>query len=82
VIRDVPASEWKNVPVDGRRLRARRAEKGLSQERLAEKANVGLTTVRRLETIPEPACRSWTIGLLATALDTQPALLTRVSSAS
>jgi DNA-binding XRE family transcriptional regulator len=81
VIRNVPSSEWKNVPVDGRRLRAIRAEQGLSQQRLAYKASVGITTVRRLETEPEPACRSWTIGLLAAALDTQPALLTRVNNA-
>jgi DNA-binding XRE family transcriptional regulator len=77
VIRNVPSSEWGNVPVDGEQLRARRAEQGLSQEKLAEKAKVGLTTVRNLETKPEPACRAWTIGLLAAALDTQPSLLTR-----
>ncbi len=77
MIRDVPSSEWKNVPVDGRRLRTIRAEQGLSQQKLAYKANVGITTIRNLETKPEPACRSWTVGLLAAALDIQPALLTR-----
>jgi DNA-binding XRE family transcriptional regulator len=82
VIRDLPSSEWKNVPVDGRRLRTIRAEQGLSQENLASKAKVGLTTIRNLETRPEPACRAWTMGLIAAALGTQPALLTRSDNAS
>jgi DNA-binding XRE family transcriptional regulator len=81
MIRDLPPSDWKNVPVDGRRLRTIRAERGLSQERLANRAKVGLTTIRRLETASKPACRSWTVDLIAEALGTQRGILIRLEQA-
>lgn len=77
VIRDLPPVEWKSVPVDGRRLRTMRAERGLSQERLANMAKIGLTTIRRLESAAKPACRSWTMDCIAEALGTQPGSLIR-----
>jgi DNA-binding XRE family transcriptional regulator len=72
VIRAYPPHEWRTVPIDGRRLRQLRAERGLSQERLAGKADLGLTTIRRIECEPSPVCRAWTMDVIAAALDTQP----------
>lgn len=75
MIRANPSDEWRTVPIDGQRLRQIRAERGLSQEKLASKSDLGLTTIRRLECEPSPACRAWTRDLIATALETQPASL-------
>jgi hypothetical protein len=69
--------EWRYVPIDGQRLRQLRAERGLSQERLAWKADLDVTTIRRLECRPHPWCRAWTMDLLAAALETEPLSLTR-----
>ena len=80
MIRDIPSSGWVSVPVDGRKLRTIRAERGLSQQKLAYKARLGITTIRRLECLPEPACRAWTMDLIAAALGTQPKALTRTES--
>ena len=58
--------------VDGRRLRALRRARGLSQERLAWAAGVDLHTVARLERHPRPQCRGLTLTLLAEALGEHP----------
>lgn len=72
MIRANPPHEWRTVPIDGRRLRQIRAERGLSQQNLAHKTDLGLTTIRRLECDPRPACHAWTRDLIAAALDTEP----------
>jgi transcriptional regulator with XRE-family HTH domain len=76
VIRAYPPHEWRTVPIDGQRLRQIRAERGLSQQKLAYKTDLGLTTIRRLEVGPRSACRAWTLDLIADALGTQPDKLT------
>jgi anti-sigma regulatory factor (Ser/Thr protein kinase)/DNA-binding XRE family transcriptional regulator len=58
--------------VDSQRLRRVRRERGLSRERLAHAAGLGLSTVARLESQPRARCHVRTLGLLARALD-QPA---------
>jgi transcriptional regulator with XRE-family HTH domain len=63
------------VSVDGQRLRQLRAERGLSQEKLAYSLDLGLTTIRNLECGPRGACREWTLDLIASALGTDPASL-------
>jgi ribosome-binding protein aMBF1 (putative translation factor) len=63
------------VVLDGRRLREARRESGLSQERLAFQAGIGLTTVRRLERQDWPPCRPRTLGRLAAALGVGPAVI-------
>jgi DNA-binding Xre family transcriptional regulator len=75
VIRANPPEDWRIVPVDGRRLRQMRARRGLSQERLAYKTDLGISTIRRLECDPRSACRAWTLDLIASALETKPANL-------
>lgn len=77
VIRARPPHEWRNVPVDGQRLRELRAQRGLSQQRLADKTDLGITTIRRLECQQHPWCKAWTIDLIAAALDTSVLSLTR-----
>ena len=58
--------------LDGQRLRELRRERGLSQERLADRAGISLTTVARLERQPRASCRGRTMGRLAAALGEQP----------
>ena len=72
MIRAYPPDAWRTVSIDGRSLRQIRAARGLSQESLASEANLGLTTIRRLECEPSPKCRAWTMDVIAAALDTHP----------
>ncbi|MCW2907846.1 MAG: Helix-turn-helix domain [Actinomycetia bacterium] len=72
------AQRWTAV-LDGRRLRQLRRQHGLSQEQLATHAGISLTTICRLERQPAAPCRSRTLGRLATALDEEPARLTRAT---
>ena len=51
--------------VDGRQLRELRRARGLSQENLAWKARVGITTLARLELEDRPRCRRQTLARLA-----------------
>jgi DNA-binding XRE family transcriptional regulator len=62
-----------SVAIDGGRLRELRGALGLSQQELACRAGVSLTTAGRLEREPDPACRGWTVGRLAAVLGTEPA---------
>ncbi len=77
MIRDYPSHQWRNVRVDGQRLRQLRAEQGLSREKLAGKTQLTPETIRRIECTPDPSCHAWTRDLLAAALNTEPASLTR-----
>jgi transcriptional regulator with XRE-family HTH domain len=58
--------------LDGRRLRQLRHRRGLSQASLADRAEVSLTTIARLERQHDAACRGWTLGRLAQALGEPP----------
>jgi transcriptional regulator with XRE-family HTH domain len=62
---------WTTV-LDGGRLRRLRRQNGLSQEQLAARAGISLTTIRRLESQPAAPCRSRTLGRLAAVLDEEP----------
>jgi DNA-binding XRE family transcriptional regulator len=64
------------VILDGELLREARRSAGLSQERLASKSGVSITTVKRLERESLPRCHFRTRYLLATALDTDPLAIT------
>ena len=61
------------VALDGARLREVRRERGLSQEELADRAEISLGTVARLERQRKAACRGRTVARLAAALGEQPA---------
>jgi DNA-binding Xre family transcriptional regulator len=63
-------------PIDGARLRALRQERGLSQEVLAERAGISLTTVARLERRYRVYCRGRTLARLSAALGEDPSALT------
>jgi transcriptional regulator with XRE-family HTH domain len=58
--------------LDGQRLRQLRRQRGLSQEELADRAGVSVTTVGRLERRPNAPC----LGRLARALGEHPAATT------
>jgi DNA-binding Xre family transcriptional regulator len=58
--------------LDGRRLRRLRRERGLSQEKLADRAGISVTTVARLERQARASCRGRTLGRLAAALGEEP----------
>ena len=58
--------------LDGQRLRELRRERGLSQERLADRAGMSLTTVARLEGQARASCRGRTLGRLAAAPASSP----------
>jgi transcriptional regulator with XRE-family HTH domain len=62
--------------LDGQRLRQLRRQRDLSQEGLAERAGVSLTTVVRLERQARAPCRGRTLGRLARALGEHPATTT------
>jgi transcriptional regulator with XRE-family HTH domain len=71
----LPAHRW-NTALDGRRLRQLRRQHGLSQEQLAARAAISLTTVARLERALCTTCRTRTLARLADALGEPPAALT------
>jgi DNA-binding XRE family transcriptional regulator len=75
------AQRWITA-VDGQRLRRIRRERGLSQEGLADLAGVGLTTVARLECQTRSPCRTWTLAMLASALEEPFASLTLGTAAT
>jgi transcriptional regulator with XRE-family HTH domain len=66
------ARSWTFV-VDGRRLREARRERGLSQEVLAGRAGISVTTVARLEQRQQASCRGRTLARLAAVLGEEPA---------
>jgi transcriptional regulator with XRE-family HTH domain len=74
-----PATQRWTTVLDGARLRHQRRQLGLSQEQLADRAGISLTTMRRLERQPTPPCRCRTIARLANALGEDPARLTIVT---
>ena len=71
-----PATQRWTTAVNGARLRHLRRQRGLSQEQLADRAGISLTTMRRLERQPAAPCRCRTLGRLAAALGEDPARLT------
>lgn len=75
-----PVRSWTTV-LDGTRLRRLRREHGLSQEQLANRARISLTTVARLERQPQASCRGRTLARLAAALDEQPGAIRPASPA-
>jgi DNA-binding XRE family transcriptional regulator len=74
-----PGRPW-TATLDGRRLRQLRREHSLSQEQLAHRAGISLTTVARLERQIEAPCRGWTVARLAAALGQQPTTLIAASA--
>jgi transcriptional regulator with XRE-family HTH domain len=62
--------------LDGQRLRLLRRQRGLSQEELANRAGISLTTVVRLERRACAPCRGRTLGRLARTLGEHPATTT------
>jgi transcriptional regulator with XRE-family HTH domain len=74
-----PARLW-TTALDGHRLRHLRTQRGLSQEELAGRAGISLTTVARLEAQARASCRSRTLARLAAALGEQPTALTAPTS--
>jgi transcriptional regulator with XRE-family HTH domain len=76
-----PEQRWITV-LDGKRLRQLRRQRGLSQEKLADRAGISAATVARLERHPHPSCRGRTLARLAAALGEQPAAIISPCSAS
>ena len=68
------AQRWTTV-LDGQRLRQLRRQHGLSQEKLADRAGISLTTVARLERLSRAPCRGRTVARLAAALGEHPAAI-------
>jgi DNA-binding XRE family transcriptional regulator len=66
---------WWITALDGKRLRALRRQRGLSQEKLADRAGISTATVARLERHPHPSCRGRTLARLAAALGEYPATI-------
>jgi transcriptional regulator with XRE-family HTH domain len=64
--------QWWITVLDGQRLRQLRRQRGLSQEKLADRAGISTATVARLERHPHPSCQGRTLARLAAALDEQP----------
>jgi anti-sigma regulatory factor (Ser/Thr protein kinase)/DNA-binding Xre family transcriptional regulator len=60
------------IVLDGTRLRHLRRLRGLSQEKLADRAGISITTVTRLESQQCSPCRGRTLGRLAAALGEHP----------
>lgn len=69
-----PRPSWTTV-IDGHQVRQLRRRRGLSQEALAYRAGISLTTMARLERHPRSYCRSRTLGRLAAALGEQPKVI-------
>jgi DNA-binding XRE family transcriptional regulator len=65
----------RTIVIDGQRLRQLRLQHGLSQEKLADRAGISLTTMARLERQPRASCRGRTLGRLAAALGEQTATI-------
>jgi anti-sigma regulatory factor (Ser/Thr protein kinase)/DNA-binding XRE family transcriptional regulator len=65
--------------LSGDRLRQARRKHGLSRERLAHTARIGLTTITRLEQQPSSPVRLSTLYALAAALSQAPADLTTLT---
>ncbi len=61
--------------VEGRQLRELRLSRGMSAVRLAIKAGVHESMVRRIETEPSPWCRPCTVRGLADVLGVAPEVL-------
>ena len=61
------------MPSFGELLRQRRLAAGLTQEALAERAGVSAKAISDLERAPDRTPRLDTVGLLAEALDLDPA---------
>ena len=76
-----PEQRWITV-LDGKRLRQLRHQRGLSQERLADRAGISTATVGRLERHPHPSCRGRTLARLAAALGERPAAIMSLRPAS
>ena len=68
-----PAGQPQTFVLDGLRLRQLRRQRALSQEELADRAGVSVTTVGRLEPRPNAPCRGRALGRLARALGEHPA---------
>ena len=68
------SARW-TTTLNGTRLRQLRHEHGLSQEALADRAGISLTTVVRLERRARTPCRCRTLARLAAALGAQPAAI-------
>lgn len=58
--------------LDGLKLRQLRRQHGLSQEKLADLADISLTTMVRLERHDRSPCRTYTLARLAAALGEPP----------
>jgi DNA-binding XRE family transcriptional regulator len=64
---DDGSARWSTV-IDGHKLQQLRCQVGLSQANLADQAQVGMTTIARLERQHHARCRTWTLARIATAL--------------
>jgi DNA-binding XRE family transcriptional regulator len=62
------ADRWTTL-ADGRKIRQLRHQLGLSQDGLADLAQIGVTTLARLERHDYAPCRAWTLGRIAAALN-------------
>ena len=70
----------RTIALDGTRLRELRRQHGLSQERLADRAGLSITTVARLESQSTSPCRGRTLGRLAAALGEEPEAIFRADA--
>jgi transcriptional regulator with XRE-family HTH domain len=73
---------WWITTLDGQRLRQLRRQRGLSQEKLADRAGISTATVARLERHLYPSCQGRTLGRLAAALGEQPDAIMSLCPAS
>lgn len=62
-----PLPPWTTI-VDGNRLRDMRRHHGMTQEQLADQAQVSLSALARLERQDRGRCRTWTLSRLAITL--------------
>ena len=65
--RRLVTQRW-TTALDGLKLRQLRQKHGLSQEKLADLADVSLTTLARLERHHRSPCRTYTLARIAAAL--------------
>jgi DNA-binding XRE family transcriptional regulator len=72
---DLASAPAQIMVIDGRRLRELRRARGLSQEILAWRSEVDITTIGRLERQPRPPCRRRTLIQLAEVLGENPRAL-------